>query len=111
MPGSLFIGYLLFPLQGFVWSGQWRRGRWPVARPAVSSMSFLRFWRCALGHEGVATPRHSRSFTSDLQAREAEKALEPLGMSLGHDYMGGALLERVLSHALKASWCSRSPAA
>ncbi|CAK9114093.1 unnamed protein product [Durusdinium trenchii] len=62
VPGSLFIGYLLFPLQGFVW-------------PAVSTMSFLRFW-------------HSRSFTADLRAREAEKAMEPLGMSLGHDYMG-----------------------
>lgn len=62
VPGSLFIGYLLFPLQGFVW-------------PAVSTISFLRFW-------------HSRSFTPDLKAREAEKAMEPLGMSLGHDYMG-----------------------
>eukprot|EP00434_Breviolum_minutum_P033907 symbB.v1.2.030000.t1/scaffold3336.1/size58873/6 len=62
VPGSLFIGYLLFPLQGFVW-------------PAVSTISFLRFW-------------HSRSFTPELKAREAEKAMEPLGMSLGHDYMG-----------------------
>ncbi|CAJ1376278.1 unnamed protein product, partial [Effrenium voratum] len=62
VPGSLFIGYLLFPLQGFVW-------------PFVSTMSCLRLW-------------HRWSFVPELRAREAEKAFEPLGMSLGHDYMG-----------------------
>eukprot|EP00439_Symbiodinium_sp_Y106_P021289 s3461_g2.t1 len=62
VPGSLFIGYLLFPLQGFVW-------------PFVYNMCVLRLW-------------YRRSFTPDLTARQAEKAFEPLGMSLGHDYMG-----------------------
>jgi len=62
VPGALFIGYLIWPLQGFVW-------------PLVSTFIFLRCW-------------HRRSYTSDLTARQAELALEPLGMSIGHDYMG-----------------------
>jgi len=62
VPGTLFIGYLIWPLQGFVW-------------PHVSNWMFLRWW-------------HRKNWTSVLSARAAELALEPLGMSIGHDYMG-----------------------
>lgn len=62
VPGGLYLGYLLFPLQGFVW-------------PFVSTLGVL---RC----------RHGRVRGPELRAREAEHQLEPLGLSLGHDYMG-----------------------
>jgi len=62
VPGTLFIGYLIWPLQGFVW-------------PHVSNWMWLRWW-------------HRKNWTSVLSARSAELALEPLGMSIGHDYMG-----------------------
>jgi len=62
VPGTLFIGYLVWPLQGFVW-------------PLVSTFTFLRCW-------------HRRSIAPPLSVRKAELALEPLGLSIGHDYMG-----------------------
>merc|ERR1740138_1610839 len=61
VPGCLFFGYLIWPLQGFVW-------------PFVSTWAFLQCWR--------------RRFAPTLTARQAEKALEPLGISIAHDYMG-----------------------
>jgi len=60
VPGSLFIGYLIWPLQGFLW-------------PFVS---------------GLATLRCKYRRTRAVSAREAELHLEPLGISLPHDYMG-----------------------
>jgi len=65
VPGGLFFGYVMWPLQGFVW-------------PFVSALGSLRCW-------------HRRSWASPLTAREAEQALEPLGISLGHDYMGNVV--------------------
>lgn len=62
MPGSLFIGYLLWPLQGFVW-------------PFVSSLGCL---QCM----------HGKEWMTKLSPRQAEHSLESLGLSLGHDYMG-----------------------
>lgn len=62
VPGGLFLGYLMFILQGFVW-------------PFVSTLTALRFY-------------HGRRLGPELTARMAERQLEPLGMSLGHDYMG-----------------------
>merc|ERR1719414_379293 len=60
VPGGLFIGYLIWPLQGFVW-------------PLVSTLASL---KC-----------RSR-WCREITAREAELALEPLGISIPHDYMG-----------------------
>mmetsp|Transcript_38234 Transcript_38234/g.80987 ORF Transcript_38234/g.80987 Transcript_38234/m.80987 type:complete len:729 (+) Transcript_38234:245-2431(+) len=60
VPGGLFIGYLIWPLQGFLW-------------PFVSALASL---RCCYRRAKVAS------------ARVAEVALEPLGVSLAHDYMG-----------------------
>lgn len=65
VPGGLFFGYLIFPLQGFVW-------------PFVSVLTFRRWW-------------HRLNFVGDLTARKAEKELEPLGYSAGHDYMGNVV--------------------
>ncbi|CAK0829730.1 unnamed protein product, partial [Prorocentrum cordatum] len=65
VPGGLFFGYLIFPLQGFVW-------------PFVSVLTFRRWW-------------HRLNFVPDLTARKAEKELEPLGYSAGHDYMGNVV--------------------
>mmetsp|Transcript_91114 Transcript_91114/g.162175 ORF Transcript_91114/g.162175 Transcript_91114/m.162175 type:complete len:1004 (+) Transcript_91114:43-3054(+) len=60
IPGGLFIGYIMWPLQGFLW-------------PMLASLACLRY---------------RSSCRQQVSAREAELSLEPLGISLAHDYMG-----------------------
>merc|ERR1719203_678607 len=80
VPGGLFFGYLIWPLQGFVW-------------PLVSTLTWL---RC-----------RSR-WVRDTTAREAELALEPLNVSIPHDYMGTIVqptsVSLVLFFASDAAW-------
>eukprot|EP00927_Polykrikos_kofoidii_P046249 TRINITY_DN40466_c0_g1_i1.p1 TRINITY_DN40466_c0_g1~~TRINITY_DN40466_c0_g1_i1.p1 ORF type:complete len:1124 (-),score=145.74 TRINITY_DN40466_c0_g1_i1:188-3526(-) len=65
VPGGLFIGYIMWPFQGHVW-------------PLVSTLTTLNFW-------------HKRTCSGKLYARSAERALEPLGLSIAHDYMGSVV--------------------
>jgi len=89
VPGGLFIGYTMWPLQGFVW-------------PLVSSFCCVRWRNLQKCHRDSLTnvielfggkvlrrlDSGAQRASHDECARETELAFEPLGISLAHDYMG-----------------------